>query len=76
MLRSNKELKDRDSDSGLKTLKKQGKTAKDLADIVNKIWKDFNSFEKFKTKMKTYQKIDNSSDLIVKNAKSRFDKRE
>ena len=76
MLRSNKELKDGDSDSGLKTLKKQGKTTKDLADIVNKIWKDFNSFEKFKTKMKTQQKIDNSSDLIVKNAKSRFDKRE
>ena len=66
MLRSNKELEVGDSDSGLKTLKKSGKTTKDLADIVNTVWQDFNSFEKFKTKMKTYQKIDNSSDLIVK----------
>ena len=76
MLRSNKELEDGDSDSGLKTLKKSGKTTKDLADIVNKVWQHFNSFEKFKTKMKTYQKIDKSSDLIVKNAKKRFDKSE
>ena len=33
---------------------------------INKVWQNPNAFEKFKTKMKTYKKPQNCSDLLVK----------
>ena len=33
-------------------IEKQEKNKKDLADIVNKVWKNPNAFEKFKNKAK------------------------
>ena len=42
------------------------KINKDLADIVQKGWQNPTVFEKLKTKMKTYNKTQNCSDLLVK----------
>ena len=74
ILGTNKESEDEDSDSGLKGLIQEldkdeeigEKINKDLADIANKVWQNPNAFEKFKTKMKTYKKPQNCSDLLVK----------
>ena len=68
------ESEDEDSDSGLKGLIQQldkdeeirKKINKDLADIANQVWQNPNVFKKFKTKMKTYKKPQNCSDLLVK----------
>ena len=75
ILGTNKELEDEDSDFGLKGLIQEltiqdeeigEKINKGLADIANKVWQNPNAFEKFKTKMKTYKKPQNCSDLLVK----------
>ena len=73
ILGTTKESEDEDSDSGLKGLIQEldkdeeigEKINKDLADISNKVWQNPNAFEKFKTKMKTYKKPQNCSDLLV-----------
>ena len=73
ILGTNKESEDEDSGSGLKGLTQEldkneeteEKINKDLADIANKVWQNPNAFEKFKTKMKTYKKPQNCSDLLV-----------
>ena len=67
ILGTNKESEDEDSDSGLKGLIQEldkdeeigEKINKDLADIANKVWQNPNAFEKFKTKMNTYKKLQN-----------------
>ena len=72
ILGTNKESEDEDSGSGLKGLiteldkdeEIREKINKDLADIANKVWQNTNSFEKFKTKLKTYKKPQNCSDLL------------
>ena len=69
ILGTNKESEDEDSDSGLKGLIQEldkdeeigEKINKDLADIANKVWQNPNAFEKFKTKLKTYKKLQNCS---------------
>ena len=67
ILGTTKESEDEDSDSGLKGLIQEldkdeeigEKINKDLADIANKVWQNPNAFEKFKTKMNTYKKLQN-----------------
>ena len=74
ILGTKQESEDEDSDSGLKGLIQQldkdeeirKKINKDLADIANQVWQNPNVFKKFKTKMKTYKKPQNCSDLLVK----------
>ena len=74
ILGTNKESEDEDSDSGLKGLIQEldkdeeigEKINKDLADIANKVWQNPNAFEKFKTKLKTYKKLQNCSWLTRK----------
>ena len=74
ILGTTKESEDEESDSDLKGLIQEldkdeeigEKTNKDLPDIANKVWQNHNAFEKFKTKMKTYKKPQNRSDLLVK----------
>ena len=63
ILGTSKESEDEDSDSGLKSFIQEldkdeeigEKINKDFADIANKVWRNPNAFEKFKTKMKTYK---------------------
>ena len=79
ILRTNKESEDENSDFGLKSLIQEldkyeeigGKINKDLADIANKVWQNPNAFQKFKTKMETYKKPLNCSDLLVKKMQER-----
>ena len=74
ILGTNKESEDEGSDSGLKGLIQElhkdeeigEKISKDLADIANKVCQNPNAFEKFKAKMKTYEKPQNCSDFLVK----------
>ena len=77
-LGTNNESENEDSDSSLKSIiqkldkdEERGEKIndKDLADIANKVWQNPNAFEKFKTRMKTYKKPQNCSDLLVKKCK-------
>ena len=65
VLRTKKESEDKNSDFGLKSLIQEldkdeeigEKVSKDLADIANKVWPNTNTFQKFKTKMKTHRTV-------------------
>ena len=74
ILGTSKESEDEESDSGLKSLIQESdkdeeigeKINKDLTYIPNKVWQNPNAFEKFKTKLKTYKKLQNCSWLTRK----------
>ena len=73
ILGTNKESEDEDSDSGLKRVIQERRNSKTRKygkkvnkDIVNKVWLNPNAFEKFETKIKTYKKLQNCSNLLVK----------
>ena len=72
-LGTNKKSEDEDSDSGLKRVIQERRNSKARKygkkvnkDTVNKVWLNPNVFEKFETKIKTYKKLQNCSNLLVK----------
>ena len=59
-----KESEDEDSYSGLNSIIQLDKE-KDQAEIVDMVWQNPNAFEKFRAKIKTYNKPQDFSDLLV-----------
>ena len=59
-----KESEDEDSYSGLNSIIQLDKE-KDQAEIVDMVWQNSNAFEKFRAKIKTYNKPQDFSDLLV-----------
>ena len=71
ILGTNKESEDEDSDCGMKSLIQELYKDEEIGEKVNKaladkVWQKPNAFKKFKTKIKTYKRLQNCSDLLVK----------